>query len=307
MRLLRRRYQQRLTTPQYTALAAGIMITKVDGNQGNRFNLAGVFKLVFFLAWVTQIIVWIVYSLDGFKSNTRMVSSISVAVFSGATLLLALIQGFNAWSPFDVDTNETFPKVEILQRSFGLLYLVAAVVFLNNGYILDQMGLADRISDSDIKGEIALLQNDDAWHTMLFVSSQITLYTLGICLSVTESANKKTDRRSVLLLCIALVWIIVLGLDAGTASIEPSHRRFYTVNMASAGAHLVFAFMVTVRSHLPVRLRPLLIAPPRSSRCRCTRTEATRSQAWASICRRRCTTAASFEWGAARARYTNSL
>lgn len=283
------------------------MITKVDGNQDNWVNFAGVFKLVFFVAWVAQMIAWIVYSLDGFKSDTRMASSISVAIFSAATLLLALIQGFSSLSPFDGKANETFPKVEILQRSFGLLYLVAAVVFLNNGYILDQMGLADRIGEGTNEYEPALLQNDDAWHTMLFVSSQITLYTLGICLSVTELANEKKDRRSVLLICIALVWIIVLGLDAGTASIEPSRRRFYTVHMASAGAHLVFAFIVTVRSHLLVRLRLLLIASPRSSRCRCTRTEATRSQAWASICRRRCTTAASFEWGAARARYTNSL
>jgi hypothetical protein len=280
------------------------MITKVDGNQGSRLNAASIFKMVFFLAWVTQIIVWIVYSLDGFKSNTRMVSSISVAVFSGATLLLALIQGFNAWSPFDVDANETFPKVEILQRSFGLLYLVAAVVFMNNGYILDRMGLADRQG-----GPIdeAILQNDDAWHTMLFVSSQITLYTLGICLSVTKSANENEGRRSVLLLCIAFVWIVVLGLDAGTANIEPTRSRFYTVHMASAGAHLVFAFMVTVRSRVAMRMRLLFTASPRSSWCRCTRTEATSSKAWATICRRRCTTAPSFEWGAARARYTNSL
>ena len=86
--------------------------------------------------------------------------------------------------------------------------------------------------------------NDDAWHTILFVSSQITLYTLGIALTVTE--RKNAFARQVSLAAIAVIWIVTLGLDAGTASIKPTKSRFYDVHMASAAFHMVFAFAVTV-------------------------------------------------------------
>ena len=69
-------------------------------------------------------------SLDGFKSDTRMASSIAIAIFSGAVLVLAIIQyaSTRTLSPLNVKTNDDFPKVELAQRLFGLFYLVAAVV-----------------------------------------------------------------------------------------------------------------------------------------------------------------------------------
>ena len=91
--------------------------------------------------------------------------------------------------------------------------------------------------------------NDDAWHTILFVSSQITLYTLGIALTVTE--RKNAFARQVSLAAIAVIWIVTLGLDAGTASIKPTKSRFYDVHMAGAAFHFVFAFAVTVSPARP--------------------------------------------------------
>ena len=59
-----------------------------------------------------------------------MASSIAIAVFSGAVLVLAIIQyaATRTLSPLNVKTNDDFPKVELAQRLFGLFYLVAAVV-----------------------------------------------------------------------------------------------------------------------------------------------------------------------------------
>ena len=37
------------------------MITKLSGDSTNRLNWANIFKGIFFLAWVIQIITWIVY------------------------------------------------------------------------------------------------------------------------------------------------------------------------------------------------------------------------------------------------------
>jgi hypothetical protein len=131
-------------------------------------------------------------------------------------------------------------------------------VYINNGYILEKFGwlalagstpIADTEPTNDFeRGMLALLMNDDAWHTILFISSQITLYTLGIALTVTE--RKNAFARQVSLLAIAVIWIVTLGLDAGTASIKPTKSRFYDVHMAGAAFHLVFAFAVTVS---PVR------------------------------------------------------
>jgi hypothetical protein len=69
-------------------------------------------------------------SLNGLESDTRMVSSIAIAIFSGAVLVLAIIQyaATSTLSPLNVKTNDKFPKVELAQRVFGLFYLVAAVV-----------------------------------------------------------------------------------------------------------------------------------------------------------------------------------
>ena len=133
-------------------------------------------------------------------------------------------------------------------------------MYINNGYILEKFGflakdgstpIADQEPATDqARGVQALLMNDDAWHTILFVSSQITLYTLGIALTVTE--RKNAFARQVSLAAIAVIWIVTLGLDAGTASIKPTKSHFYDVHMAGAAFHMVFAFAVTVshvRSH----------------------------------------------------------
>ena len=101
--------------------------------------------------------------------------------------------------------------------------------------------------------------NDDAWHTILFVSSQITLYTLGIALTVTE--RKNAFARQVSLAAIAVIWIVTLGLDAGTASIKPTKSHFYDVHMAGAAFHLVFAFAVTVCPSVPIHAVHKLIFP----------------------------------------------
>lgn len=127
-------------------------------------------------------------------------------------------------------------------------------MYINNGYILEKFGALGASQEEPLaevepanvesRGYFALLMNDDAWHTILFVSSQITLYTLGIALTVTE--RKNAFSRQVSLLAIAVIWIVTLGLDAGTASIKPTKSRFYDVHMAGAAFHLVFAFAVTV-------------------------------------------------------------
>jgi hypothetical protein len=132
-------------------------------------------------------------------------------------------------------------------------------VYINNGYILNKFGLLAEVESEPLadqepstdgeRGLIALLMNDDAWHTILFVSSQITLYTLGIALTVTD--RKNAFARQVSLAAIAVIWIVTLGLDAGTASIKPTKSHFYDVHMAGAAFHLVFAFAVTVS---PTRL-----------------------------------------------------
>ena len=207
-----------------------------------------VYSLITLGLWVAQLIALIVFSYDGMDKLALLLSTGFLAGSSG----LALLIGIDLWRrgdkfgeppEYDRDSILTWIKSQAsLLKVLTYLYIGISLVFLNDIIILDELGIVDRQVEKETAFDDIILLADQH-QIMMFVTSQISLFVLGLFYN---NNTHKPGRYFG-----SFLWLIILGLELGLVlgfddiddvnSVE--YLRLYTAN---AVFHFIFAATVAV-------------------------------------------------------------
>lgn len=213
---------------------------------GNALRVSGkCYSLITLSLWVTQLIAFIVFSYDGMDKIALFVSTGFLAGSSLFALLIGIYLWYNEekFGEYNSESSLTWIDSQTsLLKVLTYLYIGVSLVFLNDIIVLDELGIVDRqVEKESVFDDIILIA--DQHQIMMFVTSQISLFVLGLFY---DNDKHKPGRYFG-----SFLWLIILGLELGLVlgfddiddvnSVE--YLRVYTAN---AVFHFIFAATVAV-------------------------------------------------------------